>query len=148
MKNKPALPRRSDCPISVSLDIFGDRWSLLIIRDLMFKGRQEFGEFLGAEEGIATNVLAERLRRLEEARIVAKQAHPDDARKFQYWLTTKGLDLAPVLVDMIVWAATYEETAAPPAIVRKMRRDRDEFIAELRKSYLGDTVGSTTGSNI
>ena len=127
--------RRSDCPISVSLDIFGDRWSLLIIRDLMFKERREFGEFLKAEEAIATNVLTDRLRQLEEAGLIAKHGHPDDARKFRYRLTAKGLDLAPVLVEMIVWAATHEKTAAPPKVVRQMIRDRAAFIAELRATY-------------
>jgi DNA-binding HxlR family transcriptional regulator len=124
--------RRSDCPLSVALDMFGDRWSLLIIRDLMFKDRHEFRDFLGAEESIATNVLADRLQRLEGCGIIAKTPHPVDARKAEYRLTKRGLDLAPVLIEMMIWAAMHETTAAPRSVVRRMIRDRDAFIAELR----------------
>jgi DNA-binding HxlR family transcriptional regulator len=127
--------RRSDCPLSVSLDMFGDRWSLLIIRDLMFKDRHEFRDFLGAEEGIATNVLSDRLRRLEGHGIVARAPHPFDARKVHYRLTKKGLDLAPVLIEMIIWAATHEKTAAPPSVTLRMMRDRRGVIAELRAEH-------------
>src|SRR5262245_57119149 len=101
---------RSDCPISIALDLIGDRWTLLVVRDLMFKGRHEYGEFLEAEESIATNVLADRLRKLTEHGIVAKSPAPDDARKSRYHLTDKGIGLAPILVEMIVWAARHERT--------------------------------------
>lgn len=126
--------RRSDCPISVSLEIFGDRWSLLVIRDLMFKGREAFKDFLGAEEGIASNVLSDRLKRLEAHGLIERQPHPDDARKLRYQLTGKGLDLAPVLVETIIWAAKYEKTAAPPKLVGQMSEDRAGFLAGLRAS--------------
>jgi len=132
MSKKPRLRQRSDCPISMSLEIFGDRWTLLVVRDLMFKGRHEFKDFLSSEEGIATNVLSERLRRLEAHRLVLRRRHPFDARRAEYHLTEKGIGLAPVLLDMIVWAATHETTAAPAAIVRRMRDGREEFLADLR----------------
>jgi len=122
--------RRSDCPISVALDIIGDRWTLLIVRDLLFKDRDEFGAFLQSEERIATNVLADRLRKLEAHGIVSKVPHASDARKSQYRLTDRGLDLAPILVDLIVWAARYEKTAAPPKVLKRMLEDREAFIAE------------------
>src|SRR5687768_18060935 len=102
--------RRSGCPISISLEIFGDRWSLLVVRDLMFKGRRTFKEFAAAGEGIATNVLAERLARLESAGIIARATDPADARRVLYHLTDKGMALAPVLIEMVIWAARYEDT--------------------------------------
>lgn len=116
----------------MGLELFGDAWSLLIVRDLMFKRRNTFHDFLNAEEKIATNILTERLQRLEAADIISKHAHPNDARRFVYHLTPKGIDLAPVLMDIIVWSATYEETAAPAAEVRRMKRDRDKVLAEIR----------------
>jgi DNA-binding HxlR family transcriptional regulator len=136
MPKKNASTRRSDCPLSVSLDLVGDRWSLLIIRDLMFKDRHEFRDFHGAEEGIATNVLTDRLRRLEESGIIAKTPHPVDARKAEYHLTERGFDLAPVLIELMIWAATYENTAAPTSAIRRMIKDRDALIAELRAKHV------------
>lgn len=129
----PKADRRSGCPISIALELLGDAWSLLIVRDLMFKGRRTFNEFLAGGEGIATNILAERLRRLEGAGIVDKRPDPEDRRRMLYALTRKGLDLAPVLVELVVWSAAHEVTDAPPAVVRQMRSDRDGFIAEARR---------------
>ena len=94
-----------------------------------------FNEFLNAEEKIATNILSDRLQRLEAVGIVMKQRDPDDARRYIYRLTERGIDLAPVLVEMILWAAKYEETAAPAAIIRQMTRNRDEFIAGVRSRW-------------
>ena len=126
---------RSGCPISLALELFGDSWSLLIVRDLMFKGLRTFNEFLGAGEGIATNILSDRLQRLEEAGIITRMADPDDARRFLYRLTKKGIDLAPALVELVLWSARYEETDAPPAVIRQMRRDRRRFLAATRKRW-------------
>lgn len=128
-------PRRSDCPISVSLEIFGDRWSLLVVRDLMFSGFRTFGELAAAGEEIATNVLADRLGRLVAAGILERNADPDDGRKSTYRLTSKGMDLAPVLVEIVVWAAAHERTAAPPALVKQMRNRRGAFIDGLRRRW-------------
>jgi len=123
-----ASPRRSGCPISIALELLGDSWSLLIVRDLMFKGRRTFNEFLDSGEGIATNVLADRLRRLEGGGIVEKRPDPDDGRRVLYRLTRKGIDLAPVLVELVVWSATYERTEAPLELVRQMKVNREAFI--------------------
>jgi DNA-binding HxlR family transcriptional regulator len=120
--------RRSGCPISISLDVFGDRWSLLVVRDLMFKGMRTFKEFAAAGEGVATNILSERLERLESAGIIGRASDPADARRVLYHLTEKGRGLAPVLVEMVIWAARYEDTDAPAETVRAMRRDRAAFI--------------------
>jgi DNA-binding HxlR family transcriptional regulator len=136
MARRPTdLSRRSGCPISTALEIFGDRWSLLVVRDLMFSGLSSFKEFEAAGEGIATNVLAERLERLEVAGIVTRRADPVDGRKFRYRLTRKGMELAPMLVEMIVWTARHERTDAPPALVRQMRENRERFIEDLWKCW-------------
>lgn len=124
--------RRSGCPIAISLDLFGDRWSLLIVRDLLFADRCTFKEFAEADESIATNILADRLGRLEGAGIVERRADPADGRKVVYALTGKGFDLAPVLLEMALWAAKHEDTDAPPAMVGALRRDRARFLRDLR----------------
>lgn len=133
--------RRSGCPISISLEIFGDRWSLLVIRDLLFTDRRSFNEFAAAGEGVASNILAERLQRLEGAGLIHRQADPADGRRAVYRLTRKGLDLAPVLVEIVVWAARYEETDAPAAVVREMKTDRDRFIADLEARWAAEDRG-------
>jgi DNA-binding HxlR family transcriptional regulator len=135
MKTKTQCARRSDCPINIVLEAAGDSWSLLIVRDLMFKERKTFKEFLGADEKIATNILADRLQRLETIGIIMKLRDPGDARRYIYRLTEKGIDLAPILVEMILWAAKHEETAAPAALVRQMTRNREEFIAGVRSRW-------------
>src|SRR5215470_3287392 len=98
--------------------MLGDAWSLLVVRDLMFKGRNTFNELLNAEEGIASNILADRLRRLEAVGILVKDRDPDDGRRLVYRLTEKGMGLAPVLVELIIWSSRHERTDAPPATVR------------------------------
>ena len=127
--------RRSDCPISVALDLLGDPWSLLIVRDLMFKGLRTFGEFETAGEGIATNILADRLRRLEAGGILIGRSDPHDKRRLAYRLTEKGMDLVPTLVELVLWSARHEDTAAPAPTVRKMRFQRRSFLAELRRKW-------------
>jgi DNA-binding HxlR family transcriptional regulator len=121
--------------LNISLEIFGDRWRLLIIRDIMLKGRRTFREFLDGGEGIASNVLTERLGRLEAHEIVERQGNPEDGRSQIYRLTEMGIELAPVLLEMIVWAAHHEETAAPPGEVRRMSRHRDEYLREIRQRW-------------
>lgn len=129
--------RRSGCPISIALETLGDAWSLLIVRDLMFKDRQTYNDFLQAEEGIASNILSDRLRKLESAGIVDKQRDPSDGRRFIYRLSAKGIELAPVLVELVIWSARHESTDAPAAMVRAMRADRDAFIAGVRERWRG-----------
>ena len=126
---------RSRCPISMSLEIFGDRWTLLVVRDLLYNGRRNFGDFLGAEERIATNILAERLKRLEAKQIVERAADPADGRRSTYFLTEKGFRLAPVIVEIVLWAAAHEDTAAPPPVVAAIAADRDAYIAGLKEIW-------------
>src|SRR5262245_45732944 len=124
---------RSGCPIATALDIFGDKWSLLIVRDLMFTDRRTYKDFLAAGEGMATNVLAQSLEQRECARLSERRADPADGRRVRYRLTDRAMDLAPMLVEMIIWSAEHERTEAPPALVAEMKRDRRRFIAGLRK---------------
>ncbi len=138
-KSKPALYRRSGCPLNASVEMLGDRWSLLIIRDMMLRGSRTFKEFLQSYEGIASNILADRLRKLECYGIIATQKHPSDGRKLIYRLTKKGIDLAPVLTEMVLWAAAHEETGNL-ALVQQMKKDKKVFIATVRHRWAHNTV--------
>ena len=97
--------RRSDCPINFALELFGDKWTFLIVRDLMFKGKHYYKEFLDSEERIATNILADRLSLLVEAGIVTKTVDIEHKSKQIYKLSQKGIDLLPLLVEIILWSA-------------------------------------------
>jgi DNA-binding HxlR family transcriptional regulator len=132
---KTKSKRRSGCPVSISLERLGDRWSLLIIRDLMVRGFRTFRQFLGSGEGIATNILADRLHRLEAEGIVAAEAEQSDARRVNYRLTEKGIDLAPVLLELLIWGARHEQTGAPCALIAKMEKDREAVLAEVRRRW-------------
>ena len=132
MKKRVIARRRSDCPLNTTLEVLGDRWSLLVVRDLMFKGRTTYKDFLDGGEGIATNVLADRLRRLQAEGLIEKGRDAADARRSTYRLTPKGLALAPVLVEMIVWGARHYDTAAPPTTIREMTEHRERFLADIR----------------
>jgi len=114
--------------------MLGDRWSLLIIRDMMLLGRRTFKEFLGSYEGIATNILADRLRRLQAYGIIATEPDPSDGRKLIYTLTPKGIDLAPVLTEMVLWAGRHEQTDNP-ALIRLMQQDKRKFLADIRRRW-------------
>jgi DNA-binding HxlR family transcriptional regulator len=134
MTLRKPVPRRSGCPLNAALEALGDRWSLLIVRDMVFSGASTYREFLESDEGIATNILAERLRRLEERGIVEKEPDPSDNRRWIYSLSPKGLDLLPVLVELIVWGARYHRTEAPAEVLREMTTDRARFIERLRSA--------------
>jgi|SRR5229473_8684839 len=128
--------RRSDCPVSFALDVFGDKWTLLIVRDLLFKSKIYFSDFIESEEGIATNILTDRLRTLESAGIVTKRADPSQKTKIIYSLTPKGMDLLPVLIEIILWSAKYDpKTATPEEFVAEALSNRDGLIREVRASH-------------
>jgi DNA-binding HxlR family transcriptional regulator len=133
-KKKAAPKRRSGCPLNASVEMLGDRWSLLILRDMMLRGYETFHEFLHSGEKIATNILADRLRRLESYGIISSQQDPGDGRKMVYSLTAKGIDLAPVLAEMVLWAARHEETDNEP-LVRQMRTAKDQLITDVRQRW-------------
>ncbi|HEV3110146.1 MAG TPA: helix-turn-helix domain-containing protein [Candidatus Binataceae bacterium] len=121
--------------MSISLEIFGDRWSLLIIRDLMVRGFRTFKEFQESGEGIATNILAHRLHKLKAAGIITAEAEETDGRKVNYRLTRKGIDLAPVLLELLIWGARHEETGAPGALIEKMEKKRKKILAQVRRRW-------------
>jgi len=127
--------RRSLCPVSISLELFGDRWSLLIVRDLMVRGLRTFKDFQQSGEGIATNILADRLEKLTAAGIIEAEEEESDARRVNYRLTEKGIDLAPVLLEILIWGARHEKTAAPCALIDHMAENRAQVIAEARRRW-------------
>ncbi|HTQ63016.1 MAG TPA: helix-turn-helix domain-containing protein [Candidatus Solibacter sp.] len=133
-KKKAAPERRSGCPLNASVEMLGDRWSLLIIRDMMIRGYRAFNEFLQSDEKIASNILADRLKRLEAFGIISTERDPSDGRKQIYSLTPKGLDLAPVLTEMVLWAARHEETGNQ-ALVQEMRENKEKLIASVRQRW-------------
>src|SRR5437016_11324663 len=114
--------------------MLGDRWSLLIIRDMMLRGSRTYKEFLESHERIATNILADRLRRLIAYGIITTEPDPSDGRKWIYLLTAKGIDLAPVMTEMVLWAAAHEETGNQ-TLVRLMRADKEKFLAGVRERW-------------
>ena len=123
---------RSDCPISYALDFFGDKWTFLIIRDLAFEGKKFYSDFLSSKEGIATNILSDRLKKLEQNGVVEKSVYPELKTKKVYALTEKGKQLIPVLVEMILWSAKYDDSLAiPPAFLEKAKVDKAALIAAL-----------------
>ena len=133
----PARPkkRRSGCPVSIALELFGDRWSLLIIRDLMVRGFHTFKDFQQSDERIATNILAGRLRKLEAAGIITSETETADGRRINYRLTRKGIELAPVMLELLIWSARHEKTAAPCALIDRVEKDRKAFLAEARRRW-------------
>lgn len=134
MKN---LKQRSDCPVSCSLDVWGDKWTLLIIRDLMEENGRTYGDFLKSSEGIATNILAARLQALEENQLIVKLVHPDSKAKVLYKLTQKGIDLLPIMVEINLWAEKYypiPESRKP--LLEAVKRDKEGFIKKATKDLM------------
>jgi DNA-binding HxlR family transcriptional regulator len=130
----PNEKKRSNCPVSCSLDIWGDRWSLLIIRDLMMHNKRTYGDFLKADEGIATNILAARLLSLEENGLIEKLEHPDSKAKVLYRLTQKGIDLFPVMIEINLWAEKYFAIPAERrAELREVKRDKAGYVKAAMK---------------
>jgi DNA-binding HxlR family transcriptional regulator len=138
-KRKRSAKRRSGCPLNASVEILGDRWSLLIIRDMMLRGFRSYKEFLESYEGIATNILVDRLRKLMAHGIITTKADPSDGRKLIYVLTAKGIDLAPVLTEMVLWAAAHEKTENP-ALVQQIKMDKEQFLTAVRQRWTTKTV--------
>jgi len=131
---KRKIKRRSGCPLNASVEMLGDRWSLLIIRDMMLRGFRSYKEFMEGYEGIATNILADRLRKLVAYGVITTEPDPSDGRKVIYLLTPKGIDLAPVLTEMVLWAAAHEKTENQ-ALVREMQKDKVKFLAAIRQRW-------------
>jgi DNA-binding HxlR family transcriptional regulator len=133
-KKSPAC--RSSCPISFALELLGDKWTLVVLRDLIFARKRYFQELIDSPEKIASNILAARLKQLEATGMISRQPDPEHGRRVVYAPTAKALDLLPVLVELIRWGMAHNPKAAAPAeIVRRIKQDRDGFIAELRARH-------------
>ena len=135
MKGASKSKQRSGCPVSISLETLGDRWSLLIIRDMMVRAFRTFKQFRDSDEKIATNILADRLQKLAAAGIIVAEADETDRRRVNYRLTEKGIDLAPVVLDLMIWATRHEQTGAPNAVVEKMAKNREKVLAKVRRRW-------------
>ena len=117
-RRTPARPKRSRCPVSRTLDVLGDRWSLLVVRDLM-RGKHRFAEFLDSTEGIPTNTLADRLKRLERDGVVESVRYSEHPPRVEYQLTTKGEDLRPIIRAMVDWGVRHAGGRLPPPVSRE-----------------------------
>lgn len=127
------VDNKSHCPVNFALEVFGDSWSLLIIRDIVFWGKKTYGEFLESDEHISTNILANRLAHLEQRGILVKTPHPTDGRKEIYALTDKGLDIIPILLEISGWSSHYDpESVAPKDFVELVYANRDKMFALVR----------------
>ncbi|HZU43090.1 MAG TPA: helix-turn-helix domain-containing protein, partial [Terriglobales bacterium] len=119
----------------MSLEAVGDRWSLLIIRDLMVRGFTTFKQFQDGGEHIATNILADRLQKLAAAGIISSENDETDRRSVHYRLTEKGIDLAPIVLELLIWGARHENTGAPVGVIAKMAKNREGILAEVRRRW-------------
>lgn len=127
------------CPVFYAVSRLGDKWSLLIIRDLMFFGKRYYSEFLDSGEGISTNILADRLARLEAEGIVSRAPDPGHGSRVLYGLTERGLALMPVLLAIVEWSATWDDdTAAPPGFIEFLRKDPEGLMRHIREQYQRD----------
>jgi DNA-binding HxlR family transcriptional regulator len=123
---------RSNCPISFALDILGDKWILLILRDMIFAGKSSYGEFLQSAEKIATNILADRLNILESQQFVEKQVATDKKSKFNYILTEKGISLVPIILELAIWGLSYFPPEMDPDLIIELESDREKTIEKYK----------------
>ena len=131
--------KRSQCPISSSLDIFGDKWSLLIVRDLMHNKTRTYGDFTKSPEKIATNILANRLQILEDNGIIIKLPYPDNKVKVLYQLTPKGVDLIPALIEISLWGEKYLSNADECSpFLKEVRKNKLKFLKNFMDKLLAD----------
>lgn len=125
--------RQTGCPIAFGLDTFGDRWTLLVIREMMLRGKKTYSDFLEADEGISTNILADRLKHLETEGLIEKARDPENGRSFNYSLTEKGFDLAPIVLEIVNWAGKHDHSSfARKSILGKIQKDRVGYEAKIR----------------
>lgn len=131
--------KRSDCPISISLETWGDKWSLLIVRDLMFEGKRTYGDFLKSHERIATNILASRLKKLQETGIIVATPPLDGETAGGYALTQKGIDMLPVMLEIYLWAEKHFEIPEHVhEILKIVKADREAFTRQAEERLQGD----------
>jgi DNA-binding HxlR family transcriptional regulator len=128
-----ALKQRSTCPVSTSLDVLGDKWTLLILRDMLFAGKSTYGQFLQSAEKMATNILADRLAALEANGLVTKAVAADKKSKFTYRLTEKGLDIVPLLVELVLWGANHCATIVSPGLLEELQTGKEAAIEKYKQ---------------
>lgn len=125
---------RTHCPTNYALDHFGDKWSLLVVRDLMFKGKRHYNEFFESNEKVSTSVLGDRLKSLEEGGIIRKEEDSVKKSRIRYSLTKKGIGLLPMMVEMILWSGHYDaETETGSDFLNRAKNDRLGLLSELQK---------------
>lgn len=134
-KRKKAAKRRSQCPLNIALELIGDSWSLLIMRDMIFKRFSTFKEFRTSNEGVATNILADRLKKMTADGFIIAVRSTDDRRVMNYQPTRKGLDLAPIMVAMMLWVDKYESHSVPPQKIAKLAKGGDKYFHELMTRF-------------
>ncbi|MCJ8345132.1 helix-turn-helix transcriptional regulator [bacterium] len=123
---------RSGCPVSIALDVIGDKWTLLIIRDMLFFQKKYYNEFLASDEKIATNILSDRLKKLETEGFVTKSKDSKNRSKNIYKLSQKAIDLLPILLELIRWGNQYsKESLAPEKFIEKLKSDREQLISDI-----------------
>jgi DNA-binding HxlR family transcriptional regulator len=125
--------QRSNCPISTSLDVLGDKWTLLILRDIVFAGKSTYGQFLQAAEKMATNILADRLAVLEAHGLLTKAVAADKKSKFTYRLTEKGVDVVPILVELVLWGAKHCSTIVDPSLLAELQTGKDAAVEKYQR---------------
>lgn len=129
---------RSDCPVNFGVETFGDRWSLLILRDILFYGKKTYGEFLASDEHIATNILASRLITLEQDGLIQRTPHTSDKRKDIFVPTQKTLDMIPMLLELVLWSAAHGTGVdVPEGALRRIKADRSRVVTYVLDSLEG-----------
>jgi DNA-binding HxlR family transcriptional regulator len=127
------LKQRSTCPVSTALDVLGDKWSLLILRDMVFAGKSTYGEFLQSAEKIATNVLADRLAVLESQGILSKSVASDKKSKFTYRLTEKGVDTVPIIIALVQWGSKHGPTDVDPGLAEELEAGKEATVEKYQR---------------
>ena len=127
------LKQRSTCPVSTSLDVLGDKWTLLILRDMVFAGKSTYGQFLQSEEKMATNILADRLAVLEAQGLLTKAVAADKKSKFTYRLTEKGVDTIPIIIELVLWGATHCPTIVAPSLLEELQAGKDAAVEKYKQ---------------
>ncbi|WP_026629738.1 winged helix-turn-helix transcriptional regulator [Dyadobacter alkalitolerans] len=132
--------RRSSCPINYSVEIFGDKWMLLILRDIMFNGKNSFLEFRASAEKISSAVLTEKLNLLLEEGIVSKVTSPKNASKFLYLITDKGIELVPIMVEFLAWGSRHNPNGGPKPLLDRIKQSKKQAIAELQEKLRSERL--------
>jgi DNA-binding HxlR family transcriptional regulator len=132
---KPSARRRSGCPLSAALELLGDKWSLLIVRDMMVRGCRTFRDFQNSGEGIASNILTDRLQRLQKGGILLREPVTSDGRSTSYRLTEKGIALGPALLELLIWGGHHEESDVPCVLIENLEQNRAAVLAEAYRRW-------------